>query len=132
MYEYPRAGVRGVPELAAEIEDLLLGMTHLGIPPERIGPTLVQGFARFYRRVPSEVFEKSQVPLLYSLLGSGTPPLKMSHEDAAYQGHPVGQQRCEHCSSSYKNVSTGDLICSQIEGEIEVDGWCRLFNLDRF
>jgi hypothetical protein len=89
------------------------------------------GFARFFRRAPKRAFEKSQVPLLYLLLGSGTQPLKMSKQDSAYQSRPVGNQRCDNCSSAYKQLVTGDLICSQVEGVVSPNGWSRLWNTDR-
>jgi hypothetical protein len=72
------------------------------------------------------------MPLLYFLLGSGTPPFKMSKEDSAYQGRQVGKQRCDNCSSAYQNVVSGDFICSQVEGAIVPKAWCRLWNTDRF
>ncbi len=113
---------------------MLEDMAGVGVPPHLLGPTLVQGFVRFYRTLPSGLpgIEKGQIALLYALLGSGTPPLKMSKEDSAYKARHVGDQRCGNCSSAYQNVVTEDLICSQIEGEIGVSAWCRLWNTDRF
>lgn len=133
-YDYPRAGTRGNPELARIVENVAGDMASMGLPPAAIGPTLVQGYIRFYRHLPKDApgIDKSQIPALYALLGSGTPPLKMSREDSAYQDRPVGQQRCGNCSSAYQNLVTGELICSQIEGEIEESGWCRIWNSDRF
>jgi len=135
-YAYPRAGARGVPIAAVDVELLLAEMLALGVPPGQLGPTLVQGFARIYRQLPTDApgIDKSQIPMLYALIGSGTPPLKMSLEDAAYQPRPGpgGDQRCSNCSSAYQNLVTGDMICSQIEGEIEPDAWCRLWNSGRY
>lgn len=133
-FDYPRAGQRGVPQIALLVEGALEDMAHAGVPLDRLGPSLVQGFARFFRDLPKEGpgVDKNQVPLLYMLLGSGTPPLKMSKPDAAYQERPVGQQRCGNCSSAYRNLVTGDLICSQVSSEISENGWCRLWNADRF
>lgn len=133
-YQYPRAGSRGVPPLAIAVEHLLADMASMGVAPAQLGPTLVQGFIRFYRQLPADApgIDKSQIPALYALLGSGTPPLKMSREDAAYQTRPVGKQRCEVCSSAYQNLVTEDMICSQVDGEIGKNAWCRLFNLDRY
>lgn len=120
--------------MAEWVERVVMEMADRGVPVEAIGPTLVQGFARFYRRLPTIApgVDKSQVPLLYQLLGSGTSPLKMSKEDASYQTKPVGQQRCENCSSSYMNTVTGEWICSQVEGQIDPHGWSRLWNSNRF
>jgi hypothetical protein len=109
-------------------------MLDQGVPPEALGPTLVQGFARAYRHLPSAApgIEKTQVPMLYALLGSGTPPLKMAREDAAYQEEPhASGQRCSNCSSAYKNAVSGDTVCSQVSGSIEPEAWCRLWNTDR-
>jgi hypothetical protein len=113
------------------VEEVCVGLLAEGVPPETVGPTLVQGFARFYRRLPSAVLDKSQRPLLYSLLGSGTPPLKMSKADSAYQDKPVSSQSCANCSSAYRNVVKGDVICSQVDGPIQAGAWCRLWNTDR-
>lgn len=106
-YEYPRAGRNAPPGVQAEIER--------------------------FRRLPlaSERVEKGQVPLLYFILGSGPNPYKMSRVDAAHQGKPVGKQRCGNCSSAYQNVVRGDFTCSQIEGQIKLNDWCRLWNTDR-
>lgn len=131
-WQYPRAGQAGDPRAAAAVEQLCFELAEAGVAP--IGPTLVRGYARFYRRLPvvSPEGDKSQMPFLYSLLGSGTPPEKMNKIDSAYQSRPVGQQRCENCSSAYLNLVSDDLICSQIEGTIERNAWCRLWSTDRF
>lgn len=132
-FSYPRAGARGNPTASLLVEDLCASLLVSGVPPHVVGPTLVQGFMRFYRRLPTAVpgVDKSQMPALYTLLGSGTPPLKMDKEDAAYQDRPVGKQRCDNCSSAYRNLVSGDVICSQVCGVIEPQGWCRLWNTDR-
>lgn len=134
-FSYPRAGARGSPPMSRWVEELLADLLAQGVPPEALGPTLVRGYARIYRRLPraADPIDKTQVPMLYSLLGSGTAPLKMSKDDAAYQGrpHPSGQ-KCGNCSSAYQNVVSGDVVCSQVSGTIELSGWCRLWNTDRF
>ena len=133
-YSYPRAGPRGSPAAAGAIEALLADLIDLGLSPASIGPTLVQGYIQLYRRLPDELpgIEKSQIPALYALLGTGTPPLKMAKEDAAYQDkpHPSGQH-CDNCSSAYRNVVTNDIVCSQVEGEVSSESWCRLWNTER-
>lgn len=65
-------------------------------------------------------------PLLYWLLGDGTPPYKMSQEDADYRPEPSGDERCANCEYFYEEVATGEHICSQIRGAVEPGGWCRL------
>jgi len=79
----------------------------------------------------SEVWNKGQGSLLSFLLGSGANPYLFSKTDAAYQDRPHNKQRCGNCASAYSQVVTGDLFCSQVEGKIELDDWCRLWNMDR-
>lgn len=130
-WQYPRVGLSGDPRAAQMVEGVCFKLAEAGVAP--IGPALVRGYAKFYRRLPvvSPEGDKSQMPFLYSLLGSGTPPTKMSREDSSYQLKPVGKQRCENCSSAYSQVVSGELICSQISGTIEPQAWCALWNLDR-
>ena len=132
-FGYPRAGASGSPQAALLVEGLLSGMLDQGLPPHAVGPSLVAGYARLFRRLPtiSPAADKTQVPLLYSLLGSGTGPLKMAKIDAAYQDRPVGEQQCGNCSSSYTHNVSQVRICSQVEGTIQPDAWCRLWNTDR-
>lgn len=69
-----------------------------------------------------------KVPLLYALLGAGTPPYKMSPSDAAYQSsNAVTGQRCGNCVRSYQNVVSKRYICDQIRGDIRPEAWCRLW-----
>jgi hypothetical protein len=132
-FDYPRAGQGGDPRLAGVVEKLLEGAAKAGVPTWKLGPSLVLGFFRFFRRLPNRVLDKTQVSGLYSLLGSGTAPLKMSKADAAYRSRPGpgGKQKCANCSSAYTQVVTGDSICSQVAGEIKPGHWCRLWNTDR-
>lgn len=130
---YPRAGSKGDDHVATWIESLLAELAGHVLSIEDLGPTLVKAYARLYRRLPraGPGIDKNQVPLLYSLLGSGTSPLKMNTADAAYQLKPVGDQHCGNCSSSYTHNVTNEVICSQVEGKIEAQAWCRLWNMDR-
>jgi hypothetical protein len=132
-FSYPRAGAEADPRLSSATAELLRGASAAGVPLWKLGPSLVKGFFRFLDWLPnrSRGVDKSQVPGLYLLLGSGTGPLKMSKKDAAYQDRPVSQQRCGNCSSAYRHVVSGDMICSQIEGKVEAKGWCRIWNQDR-
>jgi hypothetical protein len=132
-FSYPRAGREGDPRVARATVNLLEEAVQAGVPLWRLGPSLVQGFFRFARWLPNRVsgIDKSQVPGLYLLLGSGTGALKMSKEDAAYKDRPVGNQRCGNCSSAYKHLVSGDLICSQVEGKVVAKGWCRIWNQER-
>jgi len=66
--------------------------------------------------------------LLYWLLGSGTPPYKMSKEDSEYvDGVEDGNQVCANCEFMYQKVPSGEYICSQIRGKIKPGGWCKLW-----
>ena len=134
-FSYHRAGSRGSEPASVWVEELLAELLAQGLPPEALGPTLVKAYSRVYRRLPtiSPGVDKTQVPMLYSLLGSGTPPLKMSRQDAAYQDERhASKQQCDNCSSSYTNNVSQDSVCSQVSGEIEPGGWCRLWNTERF
>lgn len=94
--------------------------------PEAGGPEahpLVREAVRELREDPDP-----ETPLLYRLLGSGTPPYKMAPSDAGYQDEPHGGERCSGCEYAYEEVATGKVICSQIRGPIELGGWCRLFD----
>jgi hypothetical protein len=95
-YEYPDAGKNAPEEVRQAIE-------------------------RFKNMDPDE---RSTNILLYWLLGSGTPPYKMSKEDSQYVDEASGEQKCLNCEYLYKEVATGDHICSQIRGKVKPEGWC--------
>lgn len=100
MFYYPKAGRNAPPEVQAAIERFRM------IPPA----------------------EKANVPLLYWLLGDSTPAYKMSKEDSAYQSPtPVVGQTCGNCRFAYRNVVGKFFICSQIDGRIAPEAWCRLW-----
>ena len=77
-----------------------------------------------------ELKDKPDEPLLYWLLGSGTPPYKMSKKDSEYGEERKGQ-RCGNCKFAYKKVIKDRIICSQISGEIKPEMWCRLWKGDK-
>jgi hypothetical protein len=78
-----------------------------------------------FRRLPVE--QKKDKPLLYWLLGSGTPPYKMTKKDSAYQGKEFRGQNCGNCRFTFMRHVNKELICSQIQGNIELDHWCKLW-----
>lgn len=80
---------------------------------------------REFRKLPNDI--KAQKPLLYWLLGSGTPPYKMSKKDSKYQGKEFRGQNCGNCRFTYMRWINKELICSQIQGNVELDHWCRLW-----
>lgn len=79
----------------------------------------------YLSKIPESV--KKTKPLLYWLLGSGTPEYKMSPEDAHYQ-KAEGDQRCGNCEFAYSKIARPHIkICSQIRGQIDESYWCKLW-----
>ena len=98
-YVYPKAGINANPYVKKAIRE--------------------------FRKLPNEV--KEQKPLLYWLLGSGTPPYKMSKKDSKYQGKSYRGQNCGNCRFTFMRWVNKELICSQIQGNVELDHWCKLW-----
>ena len=88
------------------------------LPPS---PVLIPATALLQRKLPNDT------PLLYALLGSGTPPYKMSPGDAQYGTPPVRAQTCGNCVRAFQHVTSKAYICDQIRGPIEPGAWCRLW-----
>lgn len=100
-YDYPDAGINASECIKQKIEE--------------------------FRALPEHL--KEEEPLLYYLLGSGTPPYKMSKEDSLYADvSNVEGQYCINCIYSYYQPLRKVLICSQIRGAILKEGWCKLWN----
>lgn len=87
-------------------------------------PEIQQALTRF-RRLP--LAKRRSQPVLYWLLGEGTPAFKMAQEDAAYQETSKGKQKCANCEFAYKKVVRDQFICSQIRDDIKPGAWCRLW-----
>lgn len=98
-YEYLEAGKNSRPGVKKEIEK--------------------------WKKLPAK--KRTEIPLLYWLLGSGTPPYKMSKKDSNYRDNPKGKQKCVNCSFIYHRIASDNYICSQISGKISPNGWCRLW-----
>ena len=98
-YLYPKAGINANKHIKQAIEE--------------------------FRRLPNK--EKQNKPLLYWLLGSGTPPYKMSKKDSKYKKNSYRGQNCGNCRFTFMRVLNKELICSQIEGNIELNHWCKLW-----
>lgn len=96
---YPQAGVSAQPEVQYAIER--------------------------FRQKPDR--ERAQLPLLYWLIGSSTPPYKMSKPDAKYVDPSPVAQKCENCRHSWASVKHGFHICALITGRIEGSATCRLW-----
>lgn len=86
-----------------------------------------------FRKLSPE--ERAKTPLLWWMLGEGTPNYKMSKEDSHYVDvSKVKGQTCQNCKFLYKRMDGGKFICSQVnendspsEGEIKLAGWCHLW-----
>jgi hypothetical protein len=88
-------------------------------------PEVKQAVERFRDMDPSE---RDTNVLLWWLLGSGTPPYKMSQEDSQYSDTAgTAEEACANCDFLYQKVTTGEYICSQIRGKVRPGGWCNLW-----
>lgn len=92
---------------------------------EEAQPEVQEAVERWREKVPDDV--KEEQPLLYWLLGSGTPPYKMAKDDANYVEEPQGGQQCSNCEYAYLSTEDGTMICSQVRGQIHATHWCRLW-----
>jgi hypothetical protein len=83
------------------------------------------------QRFREEVSEstKRETPLIYWLLGTGTPEYKMSKEDAGYKQEPEGTMVCSNCQYWYVG-SDGEGVCSKVRGQVWESHWCRLWAPD--
>lgn len=89
-------------------------------------PEEVQQAVERWRSLSDE--EKAAKPLLYWLLGSGTPDYKMSKREAGYVDNSEDPaSKCGNCEFQYLKTSNKHFICSQISGEITPNGHCKLW-----
>ena len=108
----------------AEEPEGIEGYPEAGLNPET--QIEVQEALRRWATMPPE--ERGDIPLLYWLLGSGTPPYKMSREESEYTDQStVEGQTCANCEFAYKKVVRDQFICSQIRDDIQPKGWCKLW-----
>jgi len=98
-YEYPEAGVNAPGGIVNEVEK--------------------------FRNLP--ISEKEETPLLYYLLGSGTPDYKMAQSDAKYVDESPSEKTCGNCEFLYLKNSNKKYIWSQIRGEVKEEGRCKLW-----
>jgi hypothetical protein len=97
-FEYPRAG------------------------SERAQPEVQEAVDRF-RNLPRD--ERAKLPLLYWLLGAGTPAYKIAKEDCDYKKITDNPEHtCGNCEFYYYKPSKDIYICSHVEGEVEPEAWC--------
>jgi len=109
---------------ASESEEKQEEYTYPRTPAEDAQPEVKDAVRRFREEVDTE--EKKNEPLLYWLLGSGTPPYKMEKADADYDVEPYEGQKCANCEFYYEGVD-GQGVCSQVRGDIGRKHWCRLW-----
>ena len=98
-------------------------------------PFEVQKAIDEFRQLPEE--EVQNRPLLYWILGSGTPDYKMTKRDSHYSTAGSAQeelipgqtdiQKCGNCRFAFQRVISGQYICSQISGGISPEAWCKLW-----
>lgn len=48
--------------------------------------------------------------------------MKSSKAEAKYQGHPKGNQCCEHCT-----MWLAPSGCTAVEGRVSKEGWCKFY-----
>ena len=84
----------------------------------------VQEIIQEYKALPLGQRER---PLLYHLLGGGTPAYKTSKSEAEYLEEPRADQKCGNCQFAYQKVVTGKFICSKIRGKITPEAWCKFW-----
>jgi len=89
-------------------------------------PRAVQEAIQEYRALPED--ERVETPLLYWLLGDGTPPFKMTKVEAGYIDDSPYNQNCGNCTHAYTHVTSGIAICDQMRGVIEPQAWCRVWS----
>lgn len=91
-------------------------------------PEVQEAIERFREMDPED---RNTNVLLYWLIGkSGTPPYKMSREDAQYSDDGGTQETaCANCEFLYQKTTSGKYICSQIRGEVRPEGWCNRWKL---
>ena len=87
-------------------------------------PLEVQKVIEAYKALPAEQRER---PLLYHILGGGTPTYKVSKPESEYQEEPKGEQKCGNCVFAYQKVVGGKFICSKIRGAITPEAWCKFW-----
>lgn len=95
---------------------------------ENAPPEVKAAISRYHEEGRNEI-------LLYWLLGSGTPPYKVSQSDSDYRDYPKNGQKCANCEFAYSKLYRQydekvsekygpRYICSQIKDPIDPEGWC--------
>jgi hypothetical protein len=64
------------------------------------------------------------VPLLYRILGDGTPPYKFSKAEVERSKSPVEGRSCANCMRWYMHVASSTGICDYVNGVWAAQEWC--------
>lgn len=123
---YEKSQNDGVSKSGPKIHDLDKSAEYPEAAPDEAPEEVREAVSRFREEVPDGV--KVDTPLLYWLLGASTPAYKMGKGDAEYQDEPKDSNYCGNCEYAYYSNETGNLICSQIRGPIDWDGWCKFWD----
>ena len=91
-----------------------------------VAPDKTKKIIEDFMREPKSLRDKK--PLLYYILGSGTPLYKMSKKDSGYVDYSSKKQKCSNCVFTYIKYVDNKPICSQIRGTIKLSGWCKLWD----
>ena len=79
-----------------------------------------------FMRLPKQ--KRKEIPLLWYILGQSAMPYKMSKKVAQYVDIVHGQQEnFGNCMFQYYRTYNKKYICSQMRGEINPNGWCKLW-----
>jgi hypothetical protein len=109
----------------------------------KFAPKEIQAFIERFRKAPEG--KRGEKPLLYVILGDGTPPYKFAKAEVKYTDDPstlkegegggepyeVAYRRgltCSNCSSLYVHVTSDTLICDRMRGVVKREGWCNRWN----
>lgn len=109
----------------------------------KFAPREVSAFIERFRKAPEG--KRSEKPLLYAILGDGTPAYKFGKNEVRYventgelkEGEGTGDPgamayarglTCSNCNSLYTHTPTETLICDRVRGVIAREGWCNRWN----
>lgn len=87
-------------------------------------PEVKHAINRFHK-LPEK--DKSKQNLWQWLLGNGTQDYKVSQKDSEYTDKATGEDRCENCRFAYLEWDRQEFICSEIQDDIKLAGWCDRF-----
>jgi len=87
-------------------------------------PAKVKEAIEEFRALPEK--ERAKRPMLYWILGGGTPDFKIEQEDADYTDKSkVEEKTCANCEYAYQKVWNKKYLCSWVKGEINPEGWSK-------